>query len=421
MKRNLVVLSSILNFFSFLLSSCIGLIPLEKNEPVAGGYGPQVSPQEHQTQTFDALWTIMQDNYIYYDTANVDWDALHEKYQNEINKELSAEEFDSLLRKLETDLPESSILYQSRMERIASDIADTSTYEGIGAFIGFNPKPEPHIVLLSIIDGSPAEKVGLKAHDSIFAIDGNPISSNEGVNSVQRMRGPSGSTVTLTVQSPGGMMHEVQVQRGKLAANARLEAFQVAGTKYGYLLFPPITYDNLLQDVIAAMQTFTTNQNLDGLILDLRIAGSSGSWPLESLYTMFYNGEIGEFYNRLDRQVLQVEGQDVFSSQSVPLIILVGKNTQGFPEILAGALQLNKRAIIVGETTSGRIESSTGYFLPDGSRVYIETTSFVLSNGDEIGLNGVKPNLQIEAGWDEVLATRDPVLDVAVQQLEQKR
>jgi len=420
MKRNLIVLSSVLTLFSLLLSSCIGLIPLEKDEPVTGGYGPQVSPQEYQRQTFDALWTIMQDNYIYYDTANIDWDALHEKYQTEINKELSAEEFDSLLRKLETDLPESSILYQSRMERIESDIADTSTYEGIGAFIGFNPKPEPHIVLLSIIDGSPGEKAGLKAHDSIFAIDGNPISSNEGVNAVQRVRGPSGSTVTLTVQSPGGAMHEVQVQRGKLAANARLEAFQVTGTKYGYLLFPPITYDNLLQDVIAAMQTFTTNQNLDGLILDLRIAGSSGSWPLESLYTMFYKGEIGEFYNRLDKQILQVEGQDVFNSQSVPLVILVGKNTQGFPEILAGALQLNKRAIVVGETTSGRIESSTGYFLPDGSRVYIETTSFVLSNGDEIGLNGVKPNVQIEAGWDEVLATRDPVLDAAVQQLEQK-
>jgi carboxyl-terminal processing protease len=420
MKRKMIVLFSILTMISFLLSSCIGLIPLEKDESVTGGYGPQVSLQEHQTQTFDALWTIMQDNYIYYDTANVDWDILHEKYQAEIDKELSAEEFDSLLRELEADLPESSILYQSRMERIESDIADTSTYEGIGAFIGFNLEPEPHIVLLSIIDGSPAEKAGLKAHDSIFAIDGNPISSNEGVNAVQRVRGPAGSTVTLTVQSPGGAMHEVQVQRGKLAANARLEAFQVTGTKYGYLLFPPITYDNLLQDVIAAMQTFTTNQNLDGLIIDLRIAGSSGSWPLESLYTMFYNGEIGEFYNRLDRQILQVEGQDVFSSQSVPLVILVGKNTQGFPEILAGGLQLNQRAIIVGETTSGRIESSTGYFLPDGSRVYIETTSFVLSNGDEIGLNGVKPNIQIEAGWDEILATRDPVLDAAVQQLEQK-
>lgn len=421
MKRKLVVLPSILILLGFLLSSCIGLIPLENDKPVTGDFGPQVSLQEHQTQTFDALWAILEKNYIYYETADVDWDSLRAEYQADIDKGLSAESFDDLLRKLGEDLPASSILYQSRMERIQTEITDNSTYEGIGAFVGFNAEPEPHIILLSIIEGSPAEKAGLKAHDSIFAIDGSPILLEEGVQAVQRVRGPSGSTVTLTVGSPGDAKRTVQVQRGKLAASVRLEAQQIAGTNYGYLLFPPIAYSNLLQDVLTAMQTFTTGQTLEGLILDLRIAGSSSSWPLEGLYTMFYTGAIGEFYNRTDRERVQVQGQDLFTSQSVPLVILVGSNTQGLPEILAGSLQMHERVIVIGQATGGTIESSTAYLLPDGSRVYIETTSFVLPNGEELGFNGIQPDVQIEAGWDEVLADQDPVLDAAILQLRSEK
>jgi len=416
MKKNLIVLSSILVLHSFLISSCIGLIPLE-DEPVASEYGPQVSLQEHQAKTFDALWAVIQDNYIYYDTADVDWDTLHAEYQANIDGGLTANEFDILLGKLEEDLPENSLLYQSRAERISTDITDNSTYEGIGAFIGFNPEPEPHIILLSIMDGSPAQKAGLKAHDSVFAIEGKPILLEEGVNAAQRIRGPSGSLVTLTVQSPGKPERAVEVQRGKLATTVRLEASLITGTNYGYMLFPPVTYDNLLQDVLTSMQTLTTDQTLEGLILDMRIAGSTGSWPLESLFTMFYDGAIGEFYNRSEKQLIQVRGEDVFNSQNVPLIILVGSNTQGFPEILAGSLQMHNRAIVIGETTSGTIETSTVYPLPDGSRVFIQTTSFVLPNGNQIGFTGITPDIRVESGWDEILPSQDPVLDAAIEEL----
>lgn len=416
MKRKSVALPSILILLGFLLSSCIGLIPLEE-EPATGGFGPQVSLQEHQTQTLDALWSAIRENYIYYETADVDWDTLRAEYQRDVDAGLTAQEFEALLDELEVDLPENSLIYQTRAERIETDIADNATYEGIGAFIGFDPAPEPHIILLSVMGGSPAEKAGLKAHDSILAIDGSPILLEEGINAVQRVRGPSGSTVMLTVQSPGQAKRDVEVQRGRLAATVSLEAYQIVGTNYGYLLFPPLSYENIIEDLLAAMQAFTTNRRLEGLILDLRIAGSSGNWPLEELYTLFSNGTAGEFYNRSVKEAFSVQGQDYFSSQSVPLVILVGKNTQGFPEILAGGFQAQRRAVVIGDATNGEVESSTAFLLPDGSRIYIETTSFLLSNGDEIGLNGIQPDILIEAGWDEILPEQDPVLDAAILHL----
>ena len=411
------------NFFSFLilivslsLFACIGLIPLEE-EPIAGAYGPKATLQEQQSRTFEALWKRIEENYIYFESTEQDWTALHDKYLKRISTGLTSAEFLTLMDELESEVPSGSMVYESRSERIATDTIDTSTFEGIGAFVGFNEEPQPHIVLLAVIEGSPAEQAGLKAHDSIFEIDGSPILLEEGMTAVNRVRGPAGSSVTLSIQSPGRSERSIEVERGKLTSTGKLEAFNVIGTNYGYLLFPPIGYDTLADEVVQGLQAMTTNRKLEGLILDLRIAGSSRGWPLEALYTMFSDGVLGEFYDRTDKQSVQVKGRDVFSSQTVPLVILVGKNTSGAPEILAASLQMHERAIVLGEQTPGSIETTSSFYLPDGSQVFIESTSFRLPNGEEVGTSGVKPDVLLEAGWDEILPNKDPVLDRAIEYL----
>ena len=410
---------SVVLILSFFLSACMGLIPLE-DEPVSGEFGPQTSLQEQQIQTFDALWKNFEENYIYYETADTDWQELRDQYLERVNTGLTTEEFNSLLDDLQADLPAESLAHRSRAERIEEDVADTSSYEGIGAFVGFSEEPEPHIVLLDVIEGSPAAQAGLQAHDSIFAIDGSPIRLEEGLSAVERVRGPAGSSVMLDIQSPDGAERSVEVKRGKLTSTGRLKAYSLTGTNYGYLLFPPVGYDTLDEDVVQSLQAFTTNRQLEGLILDLRIASSSRGWPLEALYTMFHDGALGEFYNRLDRQLVEVEGQDFFGSQDIPLAILVGQNTNGTPEILAAGLQMNERAIVIGEKTPGSIEGATPFYLPDGSEVFIQTTSFVLPNGEEVGTSGVAPDVPMETGWDEILPNRDPVLDRAIEHLDEQ-
>ena len=420
MSKKAVFLPSLLLIISFILSACIGLLPLEE-EPVTGNFGPKASLQEQQARTFEALWKHLEDNYIYFKTSDVDWKTLHDKYLKRINAGLTADEFNNLMKDLGTELPAGSLAYETRAERIEADTVDTSSYEGIGAFVGFSKDPEPHIVLLAVMDGSPADQAGLKAHDSILEIDGTPIHLDEGITAVNRVRGPAGSSVTLSIQSPGSTERSIDVKRGKLTSTGKLEATTIKGTNYGYLLFPPVGYSTLLDDVTKSLQTFSTNRTLDGVILDLRISGSTRGWPLEDLYNMFYHGALGEFYNRDKKQSVELKGQDIFNSQKVPLVILVGQNTTGFPEILAGSLQMHKRATVIGETTPGAIETSSSYYLPDGSEAFIETTSFVLPNGDEIGTTGVVPDISLKQGWDEVLPNNDPVLDRAVQYLDEQQ
>ena len=418
-NRNIIFTVAILA--SLILSACASLLT-EVEEAVGGDYGPVYSVQEHQTRTFEALWSNLEDTYIYYETADVIWDTIHETYLGRINAGLTNEEFSAQLHELETDLPTGAFIYQSRAERIEADTLDVSTYEGIGAIIGFQEEEIPYIVILDIIEGSPAEKAGLKPHDSIFEIDGNPVLLEEGLTVVNRVRGPAGSSVTLNVKTPGRPERSIEVTRGKLTSSGKLEAYQVKGTQYGYILFPPISYTGMVDDVLRSLLAFTTNQKMEGLILDLRVAGASGDWPLEELLTLFHDGEIGEFYNSAKQtQPFTISGQDRFSSQSVPLIVLVGQNTSGFPEILAASLQAAKRAVIIGETSPGAIETTASFYLPDGARIFIQTASFRLSNGKEFGNTGIQPNVTIEAGWDEVLPNADPVLDAAIENLNEKK
>jgi carboxyl-terminal processing protease len=419
MNRKSGFLTLLVLISSFVLSACMGLIPLEE-ESGTGEFGPKTSPQEQQAETFEALWKHIEDNYIYFETAEIDWDSLHDQYLERIRDGTTSEEFVALIRELESELPEGSLLYETRGERIERETADTTTYEGIGAFIGFSEEPEPHIILLDVIEGSPAEKAGLKAHDSIFAIDGSPVLLEEGTDAVERVRGPAGSSVTLEVQSPGTSQRSVEVKRGKLTSTGQLNS-DLVGTEYGYLLFPPIAEATLSDDVAERLQEFTTNRKLEGLILDLRIAGATGRWPLDTLYSMFHNGEVGEFYNRTAEEVLQVSTRDVFNSQSVPLVILVGRNTTGFPEIFAAGLQTQARAVVIGETTPGAIETSSAFYLPDGSQAYIESTSFRLPGGDEIGNTGVIPDIPMDTSWDEILPDQDPVLERAIEYLKEQK
>ena len=166
MSKKAIFLPTLLLIMSFILSACMGLLPLEE-EPATGNFGPKTSLPEQQTKTFEALWKHLEDNYVYFKTADVDWKTVHDKYLGEIKAGLTADEFSKLMKDLGTKLPAGSLAYETRAERIEADTVDTSSYEGIGAFVGFSKDPEPHIVLLAVMDGSPAQMAGLKAHDSI--------------------------------------------------------------------------------------------------------------------------------------------------------------------------------------------------------------------------------------------------------------
>lgn len=404
---------------SLALFGCASLPTIDDTEETPDfPLGPQTSLKEHQNLVFEKLWTYIEQSYIYYETSDINWDSLRQDYVDKINDGLTTDEFSSLLNELETDLPANEFVYQARTERIENEIADTSSYGGIGAFIGFQETDVPHVVILDVMPGSPAENAGLQAHDSIVAIDGEAVSLEEGLNAVNRIRGLAGTTAILTVQTPGEADREVELTRAQLTGAGKLKFAQLANTDVGYVLFPPAAYTTMTDEVLQVLSNFSANQDLKGVILDLRISNAIANWPVDAMLSLFQTGRIGEVYDRSGSQLLQLNGQDMFGSQTVPLVILVGENTRGLPEVFAAAMQSNDRATVIGSNTSGNIETLVGFLLPDGSQAFIASASFRRADGEEIGVNGIRPEVEIEARWDQIIQDQDPVIEAAIASFE---
>jgi C-terminal processing protease CtpA/Prc len=223
----------------------------------------------------------------------------------------------------------------------------------------------------------------------------------------------------LQVRTPGKAERAVEVTRGKLTSSGKIEAELIPGTDYGYILFPPLSYQSLTQDVLQGLQDLSKDQKLKGLVLDLRVAGSSRGWPLQDLLIIFHDGKIGEYYDREGQtQLVSVQGDDYLGSQTIPLILLVGSNTSGSPEVMAASLQTGNRAALIGEPTAGAVEITEAFYLPDGSRLFTETASFQLADNTQLGKVGVQPNTVLDAGWDDVQPGADPVLEKAIELLD---
>ena len=330
---------------------------------------PTLSPIDRQTRVLAALYDTVNEQYIYTDFGGANWDSLRDEVQAQIQSGLTHAEFETALAELVNNLPGGSVVYQTRQERIDLELENTALYSGIGAYVSYRAAPEPHIVIMAIIEGSPAQTAGLAAHDSIYVIDSQPVTAEEGLDAIQRVRGEADTTVMLEVESPTGFRRTVKITRAKLTAADTLEAFLLGDTGIAYIRFPVAPDDTFLQQFAGVMQTVDERGNVNGLIFDLRVARSGTLWPLTELLTLFGDGDLGEYYTRTESNPIQIDGLNVGGSQQLPLVLLVGPDTEGSPEIFAATLQDSGRATIIGLPTAGKIFGYSTVPLPDGSRL----------------------------------------------------
>lgn len=409
----LIVLSSV-------LFACAGLPAFGTDEEAADiAFGPQLSATEHQTGVFEDVLKHMQENYVYYESSQMDWASLRETYLDEINKGLTTAEFEALMTQFEAEFAQGEVVYVSREERIQADTAvNTPTYGGIGAFVSFQAEDVPHVVILDVMPGSPAEKSGLRAHDSIYAVDGEEVRLEEGGDVVLRIRGDAGTTVSLTVQSPGGEKREIEIIRAPLTGLGKVKASELPDADIGYILMPTTLPASPVEEIAAALETFSQNSELKGVILDLRISNSGTNWPIEEMLALFLDNATIDIYSRSQSEPYHVNGQNLFGSQEIPLVVLVGEHTSGLPELFAAAVQSTGRGIVIGSNTEGNIEALNAYPLSNGGQILIASASFRVSGEEELGLHGFQPEVRVEARWDEILPEADPVLEQAILSLE---
>jgi carboxyl-terminal processing protease len=259
-------------------------------------------------------------------------------------------------------------------------------------------------------------------HDSILAVDGQPIIDESGVKQ-ELLRGSEGSMLTLTVQSPGGKPRQLTLNRQRITSEAPVP-YQVltsqGGKRIGYILMTTFASDLSNESVSSAIEAMSAEGNLDGLILDNRFNSGGLSTEFSDTLAYFANGKLGAFVNRQGTHTLFVKAKNVFGSQKIPLVVLIGKHTASFGEIFSGILKDIGRAFLIGATTDGNVEILYVYSLPDGSQAWVAHDTFrPLKNRDQNWEEtGIIPDLTVASNWDETTLETDPVIKAALEHFD---
>ncbi len=380
---------------------------------------PTQSAVERQLKVFDAVFAAVRDQYVSADFGGADWTGLGAQYRSMVEAGQTDEAFAETLRSLLEKLPPGTATYQTRAERLEQETQDQVTYSGIGAFIAFRRTPQPHIVILSIIEGAPAARAGLLPHDSIYAVDDVAITLADEAAPTARIRGEAGTTVTITVSSPGQPPRALALTREQIQAVDPLRGGNLTTLSTAYYRLPVTAGSELAPAIAGDLESISQTVRLKGIVLDLRVAGSGGNWPLLDMLSLFGSGAMGEFYTRNDTTPITVTAINAGGSQTVPLVLIVGSDTSGTPEVFAAAMQASGRAVVVGQTTAGAVQGFETIALPDGSRLFLATSSFRTTQGLDLSKAGVKPDFPLDANWDSYTLDEDPVLGAALSLIPQ--
>lgn len=292
-----------------------------------------------------------------------------------------------------------------------ADLELEGNYEGIGAWVDTTGD---YVVIIAPMEGSPAEEAGLRAGDQVLAIDGVDMSGMDGNAVVNRILGPAGSTVVLTIGREGDEPFDVSIVRGNIFVPSVESQVLDGGIAYIQLFtFGSDSSDEMRRALQTAM-----DQNPSGLIIDLRNNGGGYLDTAVEITSEFLSEGVVlyEEYSDGTRTTYEVEPNGI--ATEIPLVVLVNQGTASASEILAGAIQDYGRGVLVGETTFGKGSVQISRVLSNNQGALRVTIAHWLTPDDRlIHEVGLEPDYAVALTEDDLQANRDPQLDKAIELL----
>jgi carboxyl-terminal processing protease len=387
---------------------------LPTNSPV------DASVTAQQLKVYQQLWDAVNTTYVYPDFRGHDWKAIGAKYKALVSKGLTDNAFYLAMDMMVTELGDMHSQFMSPQAAKLADAAEQghTDYVGVGVAADYLPEANRRVVIYTF-PGSPAAQAGLRAHDSIVAANGQSLFDAQGVPR-DIIRGPEGTTVTLSIERPGETPFDLTLTRRRVTGAEPIDDCLIPGTRIAYLFLPSVDDVTLPGQVRSALEAMMAGGPLDGLVLDNR-ENTGGALDLgETLLGFFTGGTQGNYVSHDGKTPMVITPEPIGNSQTMPMVVLVGPNTASFGEIMSGVLQTDGRARLVGQNTMGIVEILRQYNFVDGSRAWIANGTFQPLNqpNDVWEGKGVTPNMKAPSRWDLYSEATDPDLAVAVQLLQ---
>ena len=308
-------------------------------------------------------------------------------------------------------------IFESPAQATAIENELEGTFEGIGTILDTFEK---NLIVVSVLKDSPAEKAGIKAGDIIQKIDDTDVTGMEINQVIDLIKGPAGSTVTLTVK------RDSQILSFKITRESLKIDTVIPETTNKVTIPTDISYISIYQFTSTTSAEFSDlfktslAKKPKGMILDLR--DNPGGY-LDAAFSI-----LGHFFAsgktimnlKIDGKILaqQSEGKGEFTTAHIPLIVLVNDGSASASEVVAGAIQDYKLGKLVGETTYGKgtVQEVTTY--TDGSFFKLSIAHWLTPLKRDINKVGLIPDIFIERSKDDILNKTDSQLERAISELQ---
>jgi len=268
-------------------------------------------------------------------------------------------------------------------------------FGGLGIEIGM----ESGVVkVISPIDGTPAEKAGIKAGDYIVKIGNEQVQGKTLMEAVKLMRGPVGTSINLTVRRENVKKPlEFKIKREIIEVKSVSASIISEEKNIGYLRLKSFN-ENSDNQFLEKIKNFEKNSKVKGYIIDIR--NNPGGLLTQAINITDFFLDDGEIVSTKGRKVSETRkffarrGDEI---KGKPIVVLINNGSASASEILAGALKDHKRAIILGENSYGKGSVQSIIPLKNGGGMRLTISKYYLPSGKSISDVGVTPDILVEA------------------------
>ena len=253
------------------------------------------------------------------------------------------------------------------------------------------------VKVVSPIDDTPADKAGILPGDLIIAVEGESIRGLPLNKAVERLRGPIGSSVKITILRKNLDPFDIEIVRDKIKIrSAKYEIIK----NIGYMrltTFSETTTSTMISGIKKIKQKL--GNKFEGLILDLRNnPGGLLNQSISVTDSFLNNGEIVSTKGRLNEDTERTFASPGDILDNYPLVILINNGSASASEIVAGALKDHGRAIILGTRSFGKGSVQSIMPVPENGAIRLTTSRYYTPSGISIQAKGIEPDIIVEAG-----------------------
>ncbi|MCD6199970.1 MAG: S41 family peptidase [Deltaproteobacteria bacterium] len=284
-------------------------------------------------------------------------------------------------------------------------IETKGSFTGIGIEISLK---DGILTVVSPIEGTPAYKAGLKANDKILKIEGKTTKNMTLIESVKLLRGAKGTDVTISIYREGWRrLKDITLTRDVIPIQSVRSRILEDG--YGYIRVSNFQNKTTFE-LKKALRELEKGKGLKGLVLDLRNnPGGLLDQAVKVADVFLEKGLVVYTDGRIEEQKMRFEAHPNKHHHKYPIAVLVNEGSASASEIVAGALQDHKRAIILGVQTFGKGSVQTIIPLEDGSAVRLTTARYYTPNGRSIQAKGIEPDIEVPYTLQEKPKEKDKI------------